>query len=77
MVREILNTKKVREKSENFLILGQLFGSGRYIVFYALRMIDDFFISLTLLAQHYYILMFILENVFPETLKHFIFELNS
>ena len=33
MVREILNTKKVREKSGKFLILAQnLLGSGRYFI---------------------------------------------
>ena len=69
MVKEILNIKTVREKSENFLILSQncLIVAENLVIFF----------SLALLAQHFYKLMFILENVCPKTLKHFIFELNN
>ena len=58
MVRKVLHTKEVREKSGNFDPK-------------LLSILSDCFFSL---IWRFY---FILENIYPKALKHFIFELNN
>ena len=66
------NLKK--NKKENFLIFAQnyLAMAGILSILSDWKSIE-FFCSL----RHFYILMFVLENVCPKILKHFVFEVNS
>ena len=77
MVKEILNTKKVMEKSWNFPIFIQ----NCLAVSDILSILSDprtlsFFFSVASFARNDYKFMF-LENVWPKALKHFIYELNK
>ena len=72
LVREILNTKKVMEKSGNFIILGQNMCCSRYFDYLKCEKSVDFFLSLASLARSYENLL-ILEHSVPRNYLRILF----